>query len=78
MDRLRRNFEAPTNTLPGVKHTAWAAFNAVSEWADHQRKFRGRDDRDRAEGRLNSVWFGSSHQIKQKAYATALELAQSN
>ena len=35
------NFDNERNTLPGVKHTAWGAYNAVSEWADHQRKYRG-------------------------------------
>lgn len=83
---LMRNFENEKNTLPGMKHTAWAAYNAVSEWADHQRQFRSsrdsqkfRDvDRGRAESRLHSVWFGSSHHLKQKAYRQAVELAALN
>jgi len=75
---FNENFENTTNTLRGVRGTAWAAYNAVSEWADHQRGFRGKTNQTKAENRLNSVWFGSSHQLKQKAYDSALELAQSN
>ncbi|MCL2648185.1 MAG: DUF932 domain-containing protein [Phycisphaerales bacterium] len=72
------NFENPRNNLPGIRGTAWAAYNAVSEWADHQRTFRGKDDVSRAENRLASVWFGSSNAIKQRAYAQAMELADTN
>ena len=74
LDHFQNNFEDDTNTLPGVKGTVWAAYNAVSKWADHQRKFRGVDDVARAESRLESVWFGGSHEFKTKAYASALEL----
>ena len=69
------NFDNDRNTLPGVKHTAWGAYNAVSEWADHQRKFRGGSPADKLDRQLDSVWFGQSHQIKQAAYRGALELA---
>ena len=75
LQSFRANFEDPANTLPGVRGTAWAAYNAVSQWADHQRQFRGRDDHQRQENRLSSVWFGASHQLKQQAYRGALALA---
>jgi phage/plasmid-like protein (TIGR03299 family) len=75
VEQFHTNFNNDTNTLPGVRGTAWAAYNAVSEWADHERQFRGGNDRQRAENRLSSVWFGSSAQIKQRAYGQALELA---
>jgi len=78
IEAFHRNFEDTTNTLPGVRHTPWAAYNAVSEWADHQRQFRGRGDQQRSENRLHSTWFGSSHHIKQKAYDQALTLAANN
>jgi len=74
LDSFRGNFENATNTLPGVRGTAWAAYNAVSEWADHQRKVRGANDHARTESRLDSNWFGSSHRIKQQAYSAALQL----
>ena len=69
------NFDNDRNTLPGMKHTAWAAYNAVSEWADHQRNYRGLNPAEKLNRRLDSVWFGESHQLKQAAYYGALELA---
>lgn len=69
------NFEAETNTLPGIRGTLWAAYNAVSEWADHQKVTRGANEMDRLDNRLNSIWFGSANTIKQQAYAAALEIA---
>jgi phage/plasmid-like protein (TIGR03299 family) len=63
------NFDNDRNTLPGVKHTAWGAYNAVSEWADHQRKYRGASPADKLDRQLDSVWFGQSHQLKQARIA---------
>ena len=34
--RMLANFDNERNTLSGIRHTPWAAYNAVSEWADHQ------------------------------------------
>lgn len=70
------NFDNDRNTLPGVKHTAWGAYNAVSEWADHQRNYRGTSPAEKLNRRLDSVWFGASHQLKQAAYYGALDLAR--
>ena len=78
LDQLHANFDNDTNSLPGMKGSAWAAFNAVSQWADHQRHFRGKAELARAENRLDSVWFGSSHDLKQAAYTAALEWAGLN
>ena len=76
--QMLANFDNERNTLPGMKHTAWAAYNAVSEWADHQRNYRGLDPTEKLNRRLDSVWFGASHQIKQAAYQGALEMAGVN
>jgi len=73
--QMLANFDNERNTLPGMKHTAWAAYNAVSEWADHQRNYRGLNPAEKLNRRLDSVWFGASHQLKQAAYYGALELA---
>lgn len=78
IDAFLTNFDNDANSLAGIRHTAWAAYNAVSEWADHGRRFRGADPQQRKENRLNSIWFGSSHRLKQAAWVSALELAGSN
>lgn len=50
--------------------TAWGAYNAVSQWADHQMSVR-----QGAEGRFESAFFGRGDQVKQEAYQAALALA---
>ena len=58
--------EGRGNSLPGVAGTLWAAFNGVTEWVDH-RKTRQNENQ-----RLNSVWFGESARIKNRAFDIAL------
>ena len=69
------------NDMPQVRHTAWAAYNAVTEFVDHRRgrsetKLRG--VRERADAALHSAWLGSGASLKHKAFAGALELAGVN
>ena len=74
LDTIVANFDNERNTLPGIKHSAWAAYNAVSEWADHDRTVRGKTLTDRADNRLNSVWFGAANKVKQEAFQSAMAL----
>jgi len=73
--RWEENFENPRNTLDNARGSWWGAFNAVSEWADHQRTFAGTTDLARRQRRLASVWFGDSDRIKQEAFASAKNMA---
>jgi phage/plasmid-like protein (TIGR03299 family) len=73
--QFHENFLNQRNTLSGIKGTAWAAYNAVSEFADHQRRFLGKTATQKADNQLRSIWFGEAHQMKQQAYADALALA---
>lgn len=61
--------------LPGIRHTAWAALNAATEFVDHHRTTRGQDARTRVDRRLASAWFGSGAQVKLRAWEQALALA---
>jgi phage/plasmid-like protein (TIGR03299 family) len=69
LEQLVENYHNGTNTLPGIEATAWAAYNAVSQYVDHQGRGAGTDSK------LNSIWFGEGNQLKQTAFARALELA---
>lgn len=55
------------NDLPGVKGTAWAAYNAVTEYLGYE---RGKDQGQR----LDSLWFGEGHKLNATALERALEL----
>lgn len=61
--------------LPGIRGTAWAAWNAVTELADHHQPTRGQNARTRADRRLTSTWFGAGSRLKQRAFELALDLA---
>ena len=52
-----------------ARGTAWGAYNAVSQYADHQKKYQS------ADSRLNSVWFGAGNELKQQAFTAALAMA---
>lgn len=78
IQKLHVNFTDPTNTVGGMRGTLWAALNAATEYADHQRRFRGESPAAKAESRLDSIWFGSANDFKQSAYRLAIEMAGRN
>jgi phage/plasmid-like protein (TIGR03299 family) len=51
-----------------IRGTAWAALNAVAEFADHNRSPRVRPGDSRDEKRLSSIWLGSSAVLKRAAH----------
>ena len=68
MEDVSRLFEhGKGQEMPGARHTAWGAFNAVVEYVDYQRATK---DGKRAE----SLLFGSGANIKQKAWDESLAL----
>lgn len=75
MGRFLANLYNERNELPGIKGSVWSAYNAVSEWADHEIAVRGETDRDRDDARCNSIWFGTANTFKQRAWDMALALA---
>lgn len=56
----------------GIRHSAWAAYHAVTEYVDHYRPTRAQTPQDRASRRLQSQWFGSGAKLKARAWAAAL------
>lgn len=69
------NYFNPNNNLRGMESTLWSAYNAVSEYTDHQATFRGKDSTKRAENRFISVTQGKSAEKKKEAWNLALQLA---
>ncbi|REJ91785.1 MAG: DUF932 domain-containing protein [Planctomycetota bacterium] len=58
-----------------VRHSWWAAYNAVTEYVDHRRPTRARSEPERANRRLQSQWFGSGARLKTAAWDLALDLS---
>lgn len=54
---------------PEIRGTAWAAYNAVTEYQDYHgsAKTEGRTDAGRASARLDGIWFGARARIKGRA-----------
>ena len=61
--------------IPEIRHSTWAAFNAVTEYVDHHRSTRGSSPEERASRRLESAWFGSGVRLKAEAWKFAFEMA---
>jgi phage/plasmid-like protein (TIGR03299 family) len=71
-EKLVSNFESGIGMdIPGVRGTAWAGFQAVTEFATHQ---RGGDDTEAARERLNQMWFGSGAKLIDRAQSEILSL----
>jgi phage/plasmid-like protein (TIGR03299 family) len=73
-DRLMSNFDHGIGMdIKGVQGTVWAGFQAVTEFATHQ---RGGDDIEGARNRLNQLWFGTGAQIVDRAQVEAIALCK--
>jgi phage/plasmid-like protein (TIGR03299 family) len=75
LEALLENYHSQANEALRIQGTAWACYNTISAFADHESTVRGKSELERADNRLNSIWFGSANQLKQEAYSAALELA---
>lgn len=53
------------SNIPGVKGTAYGAFQALTEYINHHRATRVHGDRDEDEVRFETIHFGSGHILSQ-------------
>jgi phage/plasmid-like protein (TIGR03299 family) len=60
--------------IGGMRHTAWAAYCAVSEHIDHLPR-RGASSRSRSEARFNVTLYGTGHNMKRRAFEAACRFA---
>jgi phage/plasmid-like protein (TIGR03299 family) len=66
-------FEAGRGTdIPGVRGTLWAAYNGVTELADHRMRYKSRHQR------FGSLFFGESARIKERALSEAVVILGQN
>lgn len=59
-----------------ARGTAWGAFNAVTQYVDHQQAGRGKTPEAVANNRLQNAWFGAGDQLKQQALESAKMFVQ--
>lgn len=62
------------NEFKQTDGTAWAAFNSVTRFVDHQRSTKGVDDNDRLNNRMESVLFTTGANKKREAFDLAMSL----
>ena len=73
--QLGRNYSMDSRqAIPSTRGTMWAAYNAVTQYVDHERPSRGHTTQERDANRLNAAWLGSGAQLKAEALDKALEL----
>jgi hypothetical protein len=71
IDTMHRLFvDGRGQDIPGVRGTAWAAYNAATEYVDYfQRVSRGGIGEPSLDGtRLEKAWFGKGHRLKRRAW----------
>ena len=62
--------------IPGVKGSAYGAFNAAVEFADHYQPVKGKNE-SMLSRKLNSIWWGSAARFKQLAFDRVCHIVQS-
>ena len=60
--------EGKGNDAEDIQHTAWAAYNAVTEYCDHCKKYNTPNNR------LKDIWFGDGANMKARAYSEILTI----
>jgi len=63
--------------VPGLKGTGWHAFNALTEFVNHERTTRVKEGRDEAEVRFEAINFGSGNDLMQRGLGILLDMSNS-
>lgn len=69
LKEILQRYEGERNGIGGIRGTQWAAFNAVTEYADHTKPLRQMgSETERLSRKFESVINGDADKIKQYAY----------
>lgn len=69
-DKIQELFETGRGThIPGVRGTGWGALQAVTEYNSHYKSYKNTDggNNNYDDNRLQSLWFGPSDSVNQRA-----------
>lgn len=75
LEEILGRYEGEKCGIAGIRGTAWSAYNAISEFADHG-KLNARQSKDaelRESRRFESTLIGDADELKQVAFARALD-----
>lgn len=61
--------------IAGVRGTAYGLYNALTEWADHEKIVRITQGKTREEARFENAFYGTGAQFKQESFKSLLKLA---
>lgn len=64
------------NDQKKIRHTAWTALNAVTEYVDHRTHVKG--EKENPSARLDNIWFGSGAAYKRHAFESILKITNLN
>lgn len=74
LEEILERYEGERCGFGDMRGTAWAGFNAVTEYADHSKQGRKvGDEEERASRRFESVLIGEMDNMKQVAYEMAMK-----
>ena len=69
-------FTDDPQNIDGVRGTAWAAFNAITQHVDHHSGYKGSNTAEKAEAKMDSVLLGANSRLKTNAYNVMLKSAE--
>ncbi len=61
--------------IPGVRGTGYGMYNALTEWADHEKSIRVMHGRNEAEVRFENVFFGTASKFKAACFNEIMKQA---
>jgi phage/plasmid-like protein (TIGR03299 family) len=61
--------------VPGLRGTGWHAFNALTEFVNHERTTRVKEGRDESEVRFEAINFGSGNDLMQRGLKLLTDMA---
>jgi len=68
-------FTDDPQNIDGVRGTAWAAFNAITQYVDHESSYKGKETGVIAEARMDSLLLGANARLKDNAYKVMVQTA---